>query len=141
MPRVSCLTNPAGALATTRRSSRRHCPGCSVVLTRPLPPLRTTSVPVSQEADERSALHATASRDAAADQKARYVALHIGALVAIVLDFVLVVVVPGLAAILQQFGQERATHAPPPKDTAGDQEAHELALAIVALLADVLVAL
>src|SRR5688572_12419113 len=98
------------------------------------------SILVTQEAGERNATRATPSDEAAADHKARRPA-PTAALIGIILIPFVQIIVLGLAALLQQLDQERATYAPPAQDAAGYQEAQELALASGAFLADVLVAL
>jgi hypothetical protein len=98
------------------------------------------SIPIPQEPHERGAARATASDNASADQQARYLTLHVGALVGIVVLFVVKLVL-GLAALLQQLGYERPAHAAPAQYAAGYQEAQELAIPIAAFLSDVLVVL
>ena len=115
-------------------------PGCFVVLhpfVRQL--LLRASILVSQEAGERNATRAAPSDEAAADHKARSPVPTAALIGILVIPFVQIVL--GLTALLQQLDQERATYAPPAQDAAGYQEAQELALAIGAFLADVLVAL
>src|SRR5215211_9230739 len=91
------------------------------------------SILVSQEAGERNATRATPSNEAVADQKPPRPVLHIAALVGIIVIRVVQVIL-GLAALLQQLDQERATYAPAAQYAAADQEAQELALAIGAFL-------
>jgi hypothetical protein len=112
------------------------------VLVRPSSAGHGISIPIAEEADERGSACTTASDHPAANERPCQRAFHIRALVVgIVLVHVIVIIV-GLAAVLQQLGDERASHAPPPQDAAGYQEAQELPLAIAApLLADVLIVL
>jgi len=135
----------ASRLTSLARPPPRHdeaaggaAPGCFVVLHPFVSCCSGRSFLITQEAGERNTTRATPSDEPAADQKARRPVLT--ALIGIiVIPFVQIVL--GLAPLLQQLDQERATYAPPAQDAAGDQEAQELALAIGAFLANVLVAL
>jgi hypothetical protein len=99
------------------------------------------SVPIAQEANERGTARATASDQAAPDSKAPQVPPEFRALVVCIVVVHVVVLIVRLAAILQQLGDERATHAPAPQYAAGDQKAEEFPFPITALLADIFVVL
>jgi len=136
----------ASRLTSLARPPPRHdeaaggaAPGCFVVLHPFVSCCSGRSFLITQEAGERNTTRATPSDEPAADQKARRPVLTAALIGIIVIPFVQIVL--GLAPLLQQLDQERATYAPPAQDAAGDQEAQELALAIGAFLANVLVAL
>src|SRR5690348_231633 len=97
------------------------------------------SVPVAKEADEGRAARSSAPNDASADQQAGELTLHVRTLVFAIVLVDVVVVVFALAPVFQQLGDERATHAATAKDTAGNQQAHELAVPIAARLPEVLI--
>src|SRR5215207_6051614 len=124
-----------------RRSSRRRWPPAAPsYFTCSSATAQGSSIPVTQEADQRSLTRATSSDDSPADQKARDLALQVGSLLSIFVVRVELFLALAVAR-LDQLGHERAAYATLPQDAAGDQEAQELALATAALLAGLVVTL
>src|SRR5215831_9388512 len=79
--------------------------------------------PLAQQMPEQHSTGAPAAQDAAADQQAHETAVLIASLGELVLALVLFL--PGLAPLVQQMPEQHSTGAPPPQDSAADQQAHE----------------
>src|ERR1700751_4091654 len=87
--------------------------------------------PLTQQMPEQHATGATAAQDAAADQQAHETSVLIAPLGELVLALVLLL--PGLAPLVQQVPKQHATGATAAQNTTADQQAHEASVLIAPL--------